>query len=64
MNFSNALNGIMAGHRVAREGWEGVYLVKVDSDPPLINMVTESGEMETVWSPTLTDLLAEDWELV
>jgi hypothetical protein len=64
MNFSNALNGIMAGQRVARASWEGVYLELVDSDPPLINMVTESGDTETVWSPTLTDLLAEDWELV
>jgi hypothetical protein len=83
MNFSQALDMIKQGHRLAREGWNGkdmfVYLVHgstfVVNRPPLNAMYSEGTEIRYrphidlraadgtcgVWSPSNSDILAEDW---
>jgi hypothetical protein len=71
MDFSNALNGLKAGHRVARSGWNGkgmwLELQKPDEHSkmtlPYIYMSTAQGDL-VPWLASQTDILADDWELV
>lgn len=77
MNFSQALDQIKAGQRVARPGWNGkgmfIFLVerwtytdgKQDNYPnlPFIAMKTADGKV-VPWLASQTDILAEDWSVV
>ena len=86
MNFSEALELIKQGKKLARSGWNGkdmfVYLVhgsefEVNRAPlnavyqmgtkikyrPHIDLCAADGTCG-VWSPSNSDALAEDWELV
>lgn len=78
MNFSDALNLIKSGKRLARAGWNGkgmfVFLVHGSrfgvNRPPLllinyhahVDMKTADG-LVVPWVCSQTDLLAEDWEI-
>lgn len=70
MDFSSALKGIKAGHKVARAGWDGVYLEMQVPDEhskitePYIYITSPSGDLVTGWGPSNADLFADDWELV
>jgi hypothetical protein len=93
LDFSDALEALKDGYKVAREGWNGkgmfIYLVKgqtveprelrneadehVGSELPHdteikinshIDMKAADGSIVVGWSPSQTDLLAEDWQLV
>lgn len=83
MNFSDALNNIKAGLKLARQGWNGkdmfVYLVHGSTftvnRPPLNVVYVEGTEIMYrphidlkaadgtcgVWSPSNSDVLADDW---
>jgi hypothetical protein len=71
MDFSNALKGIKAGHRVARSGWngKGMWLELQVPDEgskmtlPYIYMSTAQGDL-VPWLASQTDIMADDWELV
>lgn len=77
-NFSNALNWLKSGHRVARKGWNSkgmfLYLEKFEHSnkfnekgyeyEPCIVMFTAQGKWQPGWLASQTDLLAEDWEIV
>ena len=71
MDFSNALKGIKAGHRVARSGWNGKNMwleLQVPDEGskmtlPYIYMSTAQGDL-VPWLASQTDILATDWELV
>ena len=70
MNFSEALDGLKAGKRVARAGWNGVgQSVHVVFDwsasqaCPQMFLRTAQGKIAP-WVPSITDLWAEDWQEV
>lgn len=77
MNFSQALDQLKSGERVARSGWNGkgmfIFLVerwtytdgKQDNYPnlPFIAMKTADGKV-VPWLASQTDVLAEDWSIV
>lgn len=68
MNFSNALNGLKAGHRMTREGWNGVGLFVELQRPDEHSKMSEPyaclnhpDGRRVPWVPTQTDMLADDW---
>ena len=71
MNFSNALNALKLGEKVARAGWNGkgmwINLQVPDEHSkmslPYIYMKTAC-ENQVPWLASQTDILAEDWEIV
>jgi len=71
MDFSEALQALKMGNRVARQGWNGpgqwIELQQPDSNSkmtlPYIYIKTVGGQL-VPWLASQTDLLAEDWWLV
>lgn len=68
MDFSQALNYAKAGSRIARSGWNGkglyVELQKTDENSkmghPYLYIKTVEDKL-VPWTPSQTDLLANDW---
>lgn len=68
MDFSLALNELEAGHKIARKGWNGKGMwVELRWCTPGINphfvILNAQGTFDT-WVPSVSDLLAEDWDIV
>ena len=72
MNFSRALEEMKAGFRLAREGWNGkgmwvaMWSPSPNGEPvdvPFLIMSTAQGTT-VPWTPSATDLFAEDWRNV
>jgi len=71
MNFSDALNEIKAGKKLARSGWNGKNMwVELQLPSALstltlayISMQTATGDLMP-WLASQTDILADDWEVV
>jgi len=71
MEFSEALNELKAGARIARRGWNGndMWLAlqlpneKSKMTLPYIYMRTAQGDL-VPWLASQTDILAHDWELI
>lgn len=71
MNFSDALNALKFHHKVTRQGWNGkgmwLHLQVPDENSkmslPYIYMKT-ADDKQVPWTPSQTDILGEDWELV
>jgi hypothetical protein len=66
MNFTDAFNNMLAGRRLYRDKWDGNYITIIKGQnyiwniaPPLPNM----GVPATVYTPTIADLQANDWNL-
>ena len=72
MKFEEILPHLKEGEKVIRTGWGGAELyVKVvgESDLDGIKMnpyfvINVEGEGYTMFTPTVCDLLAEDWKIV
>lgn len=70
MDFGSALEALKAGHRVAREGWNGKWFVMRAAETPEGEdeiawvTVTETGRETKTWLPHQEEILAGDWELV
>lgn len=72
MNFEIALTYLKSGGKVIRSGWNGaekyIKIVKESvHDGEILNpyfVINVEGEGYTVFTPTVCDLLAEDWEKV
>jgi hypothetical protein len=74
MDFSAALSAIKSLERVTRAGWSGkgmyVHLARLSSMPGTTEFELESfmvlkgmdGKFNT-WVPSISDCLAEDWEI-
>lgn len=72
LNFGDALNVLKAGGKVARKGWNGKGMyVKLDKGGdyefseinPFFIIKNVKNSFNT-WVPSVSDLLAEDWEVV
>lgn len=71
MTFSEALDGLKIGQKVARTGWNGkgmwIALQEPDlnskMDRPYIYIKSVDDEL-VPWVASQTDLLAEDWTVV
>lgn len=78
MDFSDALRNAKAGNKIARKGWNGKGLwVACDSvagkvtnhgvtakiSHPLLLIKNVNGTFAT-WVPSITDIFAEDWEVL
>lgn len=67
MNFSNALNGLMAGHRMTRTGWNEpeMHVVRQDYEPDNPNhshfWLVKADGTRSPWVPSNGDLFATDW---
>lgn len=73
LTFSEVLNGLKAGRKYQRRGWNGKDLyvqlhgslpaVTLTGDPKYIDkfFVIVNGERVNTWVPSVSDLLAEDW---
>lgn len=64
MDFSEVLRQAITGEKIFRKEWENKkYVTKLEADgfgnPPTLCLHTEPAE----YSPPLTDLMAEDWEI-
>jgi len=72
MIFEDALRELKLGKKVIRVGWGGpelyVKLVRESThDGERLNpyfLINVRGEGYTMFTPTVCDLLAEDWEIV
>lgn len=70
MNFSQALEKLKSGVKVARTGWNGVGLWLEIQRPdahskmtlPYIFLSYPAGALRVPWAPSQTDILAEDWK--
>ena len=78
MDFSDALRKVKAGSKIARKGWNGKGLW-VACEPvankvtnhdftakishPLLLIKNANGTFAT-WVPSITDIFAEDWEVL
>jgi len=63
MNFSTALDRIKWGMPMTRLAWNdaGTYVYRlVPPDVEMINIHYSSGS-ESLWSPTIEDIMANDW---
>lgn len=78
MDFSDALRNAKAGNKIARKGWNGKGMwVACDSvagkvtnhgvtakiSHPLLLIKNVNGTFAT-WVPSITDMFAEDWEVL
>lgn len=68
LNFGDALQVLKNGGKVARNGWNGkgmfVFVNHLTSiSNPILLLSNVIGEFNT-WIPSITDLFAEDWEVV
>lgn len=73
MSFSTALEAVKRGDCIARRGWNGknmhvsmVSLYTADNIPmdnKCLVLFNVHGKYNT-WVPSITDILAEDWEVV
>jgi hypothetical protein len=67
LNFSDALNHLRWGERLARRGWSGRANIKINYVPesasakPRIERTRSGDRYSERWYPTQTDILAEDW---
>lgn len=69
MNFSKALEDVVAGRKLSREGWngEGQYIQLQTPDEnsfmtePYIYFVFSEGEKRIPWLASQADILAQDW---
>ncbi|MCJ0931481.1 DUF2829 domain-containing protein [Virgibacillus halodenitrificans] len=72
MTFEEILPQVKAGKKVIRQGWGGpelyVKLVgETEHDGERLNpyfLINVEGEGYTMFSPTVCDILAEDWQIV
>lgn len=72
MNFETALTNLKTGGKVIRSGWGGaekyIKIVKESEyEGQILNpyfVINVEGEGYTIFTPTVCDLLAEDWENV
>lgn len=78
MDFSDALREAKAGSKIARKGWNGKGMwVACDSvagkvtnhgvtakiSHPLLLIKNVNGTF-AIWVPSITDIFAEDWEVL
>jgi hypothetical protein len=72
MKFGEALESLKAGFKVARKGWNGkgmyIQLHKgTDFEHAVIEpflVIKNVKNSFNTWVPSISDLLAEDWEVV
>lgn len=72
MKFEEVLPRLRAGEKVIRAGWGGAELYvklveKQQLDGETLNpyfVINVTGEGYTMFTPTVCDLLAEDWKIV
>lgn len=72
MTFEEALPLLKAGRKVIRKGWPGAELYvklveETEHDGERLNpyfLINVEGEGYTMFSPTVCDILADDWEVV
>ena len=78
MDFSDALRKVKAGSKIARKGWNGKGMwvacepvinkitnhdVTAKISHPLLLIKNANGTFAT-WIPSITDIFAEDWEVL
>ena len=78
MDFSDALREAKAGNKIARKGWNGKGMwvacepvinkvtnheVTANISHPLLLIKNANGTFAT-WVPSITDIFAEDWEVL
>lgn len=67
-NFSQALQYLLEGYKLSREGWNGsgmyaYYERGYEKFRPYFMLYTAQGDFAH-WVPSTSDILAEDWVLV
>lgn len=67
MTFSEALDKLMLGHAIAREGWNGknmyIYADGASGYEPYITMFTAAGKRQPGWLASQADIFANDWQV-
>lgn len=72
MPFEDILPRLKNGEKIIRKGWGGAELyvkyvpaTKIEDTPlnPYF-VINVTGEGYTIFTPTICDILAEDWEIV
>lgn len=72
MTFEEILPHLKSGKKIIREGWTGpeLYVICVDEgtyENEKLNpyfLINVEGEGYTMFTPTVCDILAEDWKIV
>jgi hypothetical protein len=72
MNFGSSLGLLKSGIKVARKGWNGKgmyiqYVKGMDFEHAIIEpflVIKNVKNSFNTWAPSISDLLAEDWEMV
>lgn len=68
MDFGQALNNLRAGHRVSREGWNGLGMwlgLQIPDSGSKMGLpyiyISTSKKKLCPWTPSQCDVLAADW---
>lgn len=61
MTLAEAIEALVDGDRVAREGWEARWLTDGRPRPSICDRDDITGRR---WTPTTADASAEDWRIV
>lgn len=68
MDFGEALRHLKAGKKVARAGWHGkgmwIFAANILARHPYVVISLPDGSQQIGWLCSMTDMMAEDWELV
>jgi hypothetical protein len=67
MDFSEGLHYLKKGYKISREGWNGkgmyVFLNRNIEDIEPFFVIRTVDKIYNTWVPSISDLLAGDWEL-
>lgn len=68
MDFSLALTNLKKGEKLKRKGWNGkhLYVKSFNSDicGDMFIITNEATNTVNSWIPSVSDLYAEDWEII
>lgn len=65
MTFGDAIEALKAGHKIARDGWNGkgmnVSLRHEEGYEACFVLLNAQGRQQPGWNASTADVLAEDW---
>ncbi len=63
MNFGEAINAMKDGKRIRRKGWGTLWLASNNSEYIYLGIDNAAFDKGHPWTPSQTELMAEDWEI-
>lgn len=66
MNFMDAVNNMINGKRLIRQGWGGMYLAILSGQNFIWSIGSGSGKVinASIYTPNIDDIFAADWIVI